>query len=180
MENRKWYDIDPDDARLVEVFDLKTDSPSALALSVDQKDPDLMKRKPRSPKHGILHGMKVFLLVAGLLALITELIIFVWSLNNGNSIEKTRTMVFTTGILFQMFFVFNCRSEKKSVFEVGFFSNKYLVPAVLASFLLQLIVVYSPILQPIFGTVPLNLIEWSTIFLLVSSGLLVSPRIFMK
>lgn len=160
-------------------LNLITDGPPALALSVDPKDPEIMKRKPRNPKHSILHGMKIFLIAAGCLALVTEMVAFVYSLFIGSSIEKSRTMAFTTAVMFQLFFALNCRSENKSVLNVGIFSNKYLLLGMLISILMQLMVIYTPFLQPIFGTASLNAIEWLIILVLASSGLLLSPRVFM-
>lgn len=160
-------------------LNLLTDSFPALALAADPRDPEIMRRKPRNPKHSILHGMKVFLIAAGSLALATEMLIFVYELSLGSSIERARTMAFTTAIMFQLFFVFNCRSENKSVFDVGISTNKYLVGAVLLSVFLQMIVIYHPALQSIFGTVSLSLVDWMRITLLSASGLLLSPRKFL-
>jgi Ca2+-transporting ATPase len=169
-------------------LNLVTDGPPALALSVDPKDPDIMKRKPRNPKHGILHGMKLFLIAAGCLALLTEVIAFVFTYVNGimlglheaEVLKKARTITFTVGVMFQLFFVFNCRSDNKSFLKAGIFSNKYLILSVLASIILQLMVIYSPLLQTIFETVPLNAFDWLLIILLSSSGLLLHPKVFMR
>jgi Ca2+-transporting ATPase len=160
-------------------INLLTDGAPSLSLSVDPKDPEIMKRKPREKKHTILHKMVLFIIAAGCLALLTEMGVFVWELFKGSTIEKARTMAFTTAIMFELFFVFNCRSEKLSVFKLSPFSNKWLVFAVIITFLLQAMVIYVPFFNSVFGTVPIGLTDWLIIILLCSSGLLLSPSIFL-
>ncbi|MEM5869579.1 MAG: calcium-transporting P-type ATPase, PMR1-type [Candidatus Aenigmatarchaeota archaeon] len=161
-------------------LNLLTDGLPALAITADPYEEDLMKKKPRNPKHGILHGMLPFILMATLVNFISTFTIFIWSFNSGYSPEKIRTMVFTTAVFFELFFVFNCRSENKSVFKKGFLDNKKLLVAVLISFLLQLLAVYHPFFQQIFKTVALGPKEFFVILAMSSLGLLVLPEIFMN
>jgi len=169
-------------------INLLTDGLPALALTVDPKDPDTMKKKPRNPKEGVLHGMKLFILAASSLALLTELGIFVWTCTGGftytctsgtSSYLKAMTMAFTTAIMFELFFVFNCRSETKSVFRMNLLTNKRLILGVLITALLHLMILYVPFFNPYFGTIPLSINDWLIIVLLASSGLLISPRKFL-
>jgi Ca2+-transporting ATPase len=160
-------------------INLLTDSLPALALVFDQKDPEIMKRKPRNPKESILHGMKLFILAAGSLACLATIGSFVFGFITAGEL-KGRTMALTTAVLFQLLFVFNCRSEKNPVFKTKIFSNKYLVLSVLAALLLQLIIVFVPFFNTLFSTVPLNSTELLIVLLLSSSGLLLFPNIFMS
>jgi len=89
-------------------------------------------------------------------------------------------MAFTTTIFFEMFFVFNCRSEKKSVFSSNPFSNKKLVISVLVSFILQFAVIYVPFLQTVFGTVPLSILDLMKVLMLSILGIFVFPELFMR
>jgi len=70
-----------------------------------------------------------------------------------------QTMTFTTLMLFQLFNVFNARSDERSAFS-GLFSNTWLWGAVLLSLVLQVAVVYLPFLQQAFSTVSLSLGDW--------------------
>ncbi len=79
-------------------------------------------------------------------------------------------MAFTTLVLFQMFNVFNARSDVRSAFA-GLFSNRWLWGATLLSLLLQMAVVYLPPLQRAFGTVPLSLTDWGKCVIAASSVL---------
>ena len=68
-------------------------------------------------------------------------------------------MVFTVLCLSQFGHVLAIRSEKQSLFSQGIFSNKPLLGAVLAAFILQMATIYVPFLNPIFKTEPLALSE---------------------
>jgi Ca2+-transporting ATPase len=158
-----------------------SDGLPALALSLDPYDKDIMERKPRKPKEGIFHGMLLFVLVAAIVDFLVEMILLIyWRNTNFVSLRKLRTMIFTSTVLFELFFVFNCRSEKHSVFRSDILQNKALVLAVAVSFLLQLAVIYVPVLQPLFQTVPLDASDWLIILAMSSAGLLILPEVFMR
>jgi Ca2+-transporting ATPase len=81
-----------------------------------------------------------------------------------------RTMAFTTLILFQMFNVFNARSDTHSAFY-HLFHNRWLFGAVALSLVLQAAVIYVPFLQSAFDTAPLHASDWLTCVLVSSSVL---------
>ena len=68
-------------------------------------------------------------------------------------------MAFTTLVLAQLFNVFNARSDETSAFR-SLFTNKWVWLAILLSLLLQVAVVYLPLLESAFSTVPLNITDW--------------------
>jgi Ca2+-transporting ATPase len=70
-----------------------------------------------------------------------------------------RTMAFTTLVFFQLFNIFNARSSGTSAFS-ELFRNRWIWAAVALSAVLQVAVVYVPVLQTAFGTVPLNVTDW--------------------
>jgi len=136
-------------------INLVTDGLPALALSAEPAEEDLMKRPPRHPEESIFacglgaHALWVGLLMAGIVLLLQA-----WSISAENA--HWQTMVFTLLCLAQLGHVLAIRSEKQSLFKIGLFSNKYLLGAVVLTFLLQMGTVYSPLLNPIFKTVPLS------------------------
>jgi Ca2+-transporting ATPase len=87
----------------------------------------------------------------------------------------TRTMAFTTLMMFQLFDVYNCRSRRRSAFN-GFFDNKWLLVAIALALGTHILVVYVPWLQMAFHTVPLSLQDWA-IAVAVSASLLVAMEI---
>jgi Ca2+-transporting ATPase len=74
-------------------------------------------------------------------------------------LRYAQTKAFNTLVLFSLFNVFNARSEERSAFA-GLFANGWLWLAVAASLLLQLAVVYLPLLQKAFSTVSLAAGDW--------------------
>jgi len=147
-------------------INLITDSFPALALT-KEKGEEVMETKPRKEK-SILNGIFLFILVASAIALIVELIIFHYALTNF-TIEKTRTMVMFTVIGFEALFVFVCRS-KKSLGEIGLFSNKWVIYSFFVVILLQILLIYTP-LASLFSIVPLTLKEWGYVLLASLPGL---------
>jgi Ca2+-transporting ATPase len=71
-----------------------------------------------------------------------------------------------------MFNAFNWRSDRYSIFSLGFFTNRALIYAVLITVVLQLMVIYIPFFQKAFRTVPLSLFEWGVILALASTTLI--------
>ena len=78
-------------------------------------------------------------------------------------------MAFTTLAMFQVFNALNCRSRTKSVFQLGFFANRYLMGAIALSITLQVAAIRLPFMQTALGTVPLTRSEWGLIALVASS-----------
>jgi len=145
-------------------INLVTDSLPALALGSEPIEKGIMKRKPS--KEGILKGSTAFILVGGMVCLFISFLFFYWNLED---INKARTMAVTASIVFQMFFVFNCKTDN-SVFKSPI--NKYLIYAVLLSAVLQLVVIYTFAGQ-IFKFVPLTLSQLGLSISVGLSGLVV-------
>jgi Ca2+-transporting ATPase len=83
---------------------------------------------------------------------------------NGLALIKAQTMAFTGLIIFEKINVFNFRSLRAPISDIGFFSNKWLIIAWLATVGLQVCAVYLPFLQRSLHTTALNLNDWLLIF----------------
>ncbi|MFN8483504.1 MAG: cation-translocating P-type ATPase [Anaerolineae bacterium] len=146
-------------------INLLTDAGPALALGLDPADPGVMRRAPRDPRKRVIDGWMWFDIVfVGLIMCIGTLAVMDASLVGGflpgrGDMRYAQTMAFTTLVFFQLFNVFNSRSDTESAFK-GMFSNKWIWVAILASVLLQVLVIYAPFLQPAFNTMPLTATEW--------------------
>jgi Ca2+-transporting ATPase len=136
-------------------MNLITDSLPSLSLSVEPADKNIMKREPISSKETILTGTASFWLVAGIFAFIATIGLF--SLYFKADLEKARTIALTTAVFCEMFVVLSCRS-RRNIWEIGLFSNKFLLYSIIFAVCLQLIAIYSP-LALVFGFVPLSLME---------------------
>ena len=143
-------------------LNLVTDGLPALALGVDPPDSGIMDRPPRKSSESIFsRGLGSQILVSGLLIGASSLLAFVVTmhLSQGN-IFKARTIAFATMIIAELIYAFECRSEHKNIFKVGFTKNKYLIFATLSSFILMFIVMYNPFLSAIFKTDILSINDW--------------------
>ncbi len=138
-------------------INLMTDGLPALALSLEPEERDIMERPPRAPKESIFaHGLGLHAIWVGLLMAGIVLSLQAWAIKTGS---HWQTMVFTALCLTQLGHVLAIRSEKESLFKIGLMSNKWLLGAILFSFLAQMATIYVPFLNPVFKTEPLTLKE---------------------
>ena len=139
-------------------INLVSDGLPAIALSFENEEKDIMQRPPRSTKQGIFaNGLGMHIVwVGGLMAAIA-LILQAWAIKND---LHWQTLVFNVVCLSQMGNVLAIRSEKRSLFSIGIFSNKSLFAAVALTFFLQILITYTPFLQGIFKTQSLSLDEF--------------------
>ena len=150
-------------------LNLVTDAFPALALGVEPAEADIMERPPRDPHQGILSGETgrgvIFQSIAITIAVLASYVIGLKYIFPGN-IEGAHTMVFATLITSELLRAFSVRSEKYTLKELGWFSNKNLVKANLLSFALLLLVMYIPVLRNLFE---LELITWQWGVILILS-----------
>ncbi len=135
-------------------INLLTDGLPGLALTSEPAERNVMKRPPRPPSENIFaHGMWQHILWVGLL--IGFLSVGAQALSVGRGDAHWQTMVFTVLVFAQLFHVLAIRSERESLLTIGLLSNLPLLAAVLVTVLAQLLVIYLPVLNPIFRTAPL-------------------------
>ncbi|HTY92162.1 MAG TPA: calcium-translocating P-type ATPase, SERCA-type [Methanocella sp.] len=159
---------------------LVTDSLPALALSVDPVAPGVMKRPPRPRAEGLFTRLTLFdMALIGIATGVGTLGLFHLYLPRG--LDMARTVAFTALVIFQMWNCLNCRSEDRSLFKVGIFSNPYILGAIAVSILLQSALLYVPFLEDVFKTSPLSAYDWLIIAGVSSSTLiLVEARKFIS
>lgn len=154
---------------------LVTDGLPAIALGFDPPEKDVMMRKPRGAKESIFSdGLLGLILFRGILIGLTTLAVFASLLYFTGNTDTARTAAFATLVVTQLIHVFECKSERKNIFEVPIFNNLYLIGAVLCSTVMLLIVLYVPFLQSIFKTVALTYNDWLCIMGLSSVGPVIS------
>ncbi len=147
-------------------INLVTDGLPGLALGFDPAEPDIMKRPPRPPDENIFAGMWKYILLVGILLGFTSLLPEILSVGS----ELTwRTMIFTTLTLAQMGNALVVRSERESIFRIGFTSNPLLLASIAITVILQLLIIYLPPFQGIFKTAPLTWWEFIASLALAST-----------
>jgi Ca2+-transporting ATPase len=143
---------------------LTTDGLPAIALGLDPGDPDLMERKPRNPKESIFtRDVKVYLTAAPIL--MSALLLFGYFYyrpwEGAYQLTEARTQLLTAMILMELANALAARSLKYPVLKVGLFKNKFLWYAIISSMALQLVILYTPGVQAIFGVNSPELMDWA-------------------
>ncbi|SIN72935.1 cation-translocating P-type ATPase [Chitinophaga niabensis] len=134
---------------------LVTDGLPALALSTEIPEKNIMQRPPRRTDESIFaKGLGIHVLWVGVfIGLLTVGMQWYAIHNDGN---HWQTMVFTTLCFCQLYHVMAIRSETRSLFSMGLWSNRPLLLAVGVTVLLQLMVIYVPYFNELFHTAPLS------------------------
>lgn len=139
-------------------INLVSDGLPAIALSFENAEKNIMARPPRPPQQSIFtNGMGLHIIWVGLLMACISLSLQAWAIKNN---LHWQTLVFNVVCLSQMGHVLAIRSENRSLFSIGILSNRPLFTAVLLTFLLQILITYTPFLQVIFKTQSLSLNEF--------------------
>eukprot|EP00794_Sanderia_malayensis_P018780 gene18780-20671_t len=142
------------------------DGPPAQSLGVEPVDKDVMKRPPRKATNPMITKFLILQVVSSaLLIVMGTLFIFGREMADNIVTPRDTTMTFTCFVFFDMFNALSCRSQTKSVLEIGFFSNRMFLYAVGGSIVGQMLVIYVPPLQSIFQTEALSIMD---LLLLVS------------
>ncbi|MEZ4601098.1 MAG: cation-transporting P-type ATPase [Syntrophotaleaceae bacterium] len=142
-----------------------------LMLAFEGKEPGIMERPPRRPETPVLTRELILRIgLVSLMLLIGAFGLFEWSLLKGENLEKARTMAVNMFIFGQLFYLFNCRSLRYSMFKLGVFSNRPLLLGVASMALLQLLFTYAPAMNVMFGSAPLAIEDWIWI---LSGGLII-------
>jgi Ca2+-transporting ATPase len=156
-------------------INLVTDGLPGLAFTAERAEAGIMQRPPRPPKESIFaHGMWQHILWVGLFIGGLSVASQAWAIGRG--VEHWQTVVFSVLTISQLFHSMAVRSERASLFEIGITTNPAMLGAILLTLALQMAVIYTPALQPIFHTQALPLPDLLLV-LGLSSLLLVAVEI---
>ena len=156
-------------------MNLVTDGVTAVALGLEKAEPDQMNHPPRRKETAILGvGGIVTIILLGTYTGLSSLWIFFQLLDQG--VELARTTAFTAMVVFEKVSVFAFRSLRLSNFRVGWFSNPFLLIALVVTIGAQMMAVYWPPLQVLLRTVPIGVAEWQWIGLF-ALPILIVPEI---
>jgi Ca2+-transporting ATPase len=158
----------------------------ALPLAFEVKEPNVMKRPPRKPEAPLFNAFITFrVFFVSILMTIGTILLFNWEYSNqlslgvsaANALEKAQTIAVTFVVMFQIFYMINCRSLKSSVLKIGVFSNKTVFVGIASILLLQGLFIYTPFFQKFFGTTALEL---NDVLLTIGTGFLIFPIIWIE
>ena len=154
--------------------DLGTDMVPAIALGAELPEAGIMDHPPRSQKETLLTKkvlVRAFLWYGIIESAVAMLgFFFVYFLNGwrggamagSGTLYQTATMMTLACIVFcQIGVVFNCRTDRASVFKIGIFSNRLILIGICVEITLLCILSYAPFMHDIFNTAPMGLREWA-------------------
>ena len=158
----------------------------ALPLAFEAQEPDVMRRPPRRPGTPVL-GPFLLIRTAVVAILMTAVTVgvFLWEysaeLAKGVApdvaLAESQTIAVTTIILFQCFYLANCRSLRYSFVAVGAFTNKIFYAGVALVLTLQAAFIYLPPANALFESAPLNLDAWLKA---VTAGAVILPVMLLE
>ncbi|MEK3700391.1 calcium-translocating P-type ATPase, SERCA-type [Paenibacillus sp. FSL R10-2199] len=144
-------------------INLVTDTLPALALGLEKADNDVMSKKPRKSSSSIFAGgVGIGIIYQGLLEAALTLLVYYWAHTHYDE-GVAVTMAFATLGLLQLTHAFNVRSNTKSLFQIGLFSNRYMLGASVISGLLLVLVIIIPGLNEWFGVEHLSGLQWGIV-----------------
>jgi Ca2+-transporting ATPase len=146
----------------------------SLPLAFEIQEPDIMNRPPRKKKAPVLSGfILIRTLTLSVLMAVGAIGLFLWEyrleISKGTvekiAISEAQTMAVTAMMLFQVFYLFHCRSLRLSVLNMNFFSNPSILIGVSIVLLAQVAFTYVPFMNHLFYSSSLNPEAW-----LISTG----------
>ncbi len=154
-------------------INLVTNGLQDVALAFEPGEKGIIDRPPRDPGEGIMSRLLVErTIIVGLVISMGVVWNFVSALQEGESLEKARTIAVTTMVFFQFFQAWNSRSEHRSIFRISPLGNPFLFYSMIAALFAQVAFIYAPPLQWVFRTVSLDGADWLRI-LGVSASIIV-------
>ncbi|XP_071958122.1 calcium-transporting ATPase type 2C member 1-like [Antedon mediterranea] len=151
------------------------DGPPAQSLGVEPVDKDVIRQPPRNVKEPMItRPLIINVLISAIIIVIGTVWVFWREMQDNIITPRDTTMTFTCFVFFDMFNALSSRSQTKSIFTIGFLTNRMFLYAVGGSIFGQLMVVYFPPLQSVFQTEGLTLYDLLFLLCLTSTVFWVS------
>jgi len=132
-----------------------------LMLAFEPREPGIMKVPPRDPKTPILTGKLIGrIILVGTMLFLGAFGLFEWALVSGASDEQARTITVNAFVMVELFYLFNCRSLTKSMFQIGFLSNPWMLGGVASMVVLQMFYTYAAPMNRLFHSAPIGVMDW--------------------
>ena len=132
-----------------------------LMLAFEPKEAGIMRRPPRSPTQPLLTiGLGLRTLLVAVLIVGGVLWVFSWEQRHGATLEQARTAAVGLVIAVETGYLLSCRSLTRSIWQVGVFSNPWIIVGISLQVIAQAGITYLPAMNVIFETAPLPLSSW--------------------
>lgn len=144
-------------------INLITDGFPNLALTVEPHEKSLMRQKPLPPSSSLIDNqMKTLIVMISIITGLVSLTIFYYYIQV-TSLTHARSIVFALQGVDSLFYIFSIRSLRSPLWSINQFNNVWLILALFAAFILQVVAIYVPFFTSFLTTIPLGLGEWLTI-----------------
>ena len=133
-----------------------------LALAFEPPEAGVMKRPPRNPKARLLNGFFLWRIIyVSIIMAIGAFAVFTWMRSAGHSLEAARTMTVNTIVMFEVFYLISTRFIVAPVLRpADWVGNRMVLLAIGVVIVLQILLTYLPILQKLFSTTPMSVMQW--------------------
>ncbi len=142
-------------------MNMATSTTLSFGLAFEPGEKGMMRRRPRAPGQHVLDLHAVWRIAfVGILIACSAFVLEAWMQPRGYSSDLIRTVLLQTLVTAQWVYMFNCRVMDRFPLTREVFVNKglWIVSGVLL--LLQLALIYLPVMNQLFGTVPMPLKFW--------------------
>lgn len=133
-----------------------------LTLVFEPQEAGLMQRPPRAPGQPLL--TRALVLRTGLVALLMGAAghgLFWWEQAvMGMTVAEARTVVVNVVVVVEVFYLLNCRSLTRPFFRLGWWSNPWITPGIVAMLGAQALFTYLPAMNRLFHTAPIRMDAW--------------------
>jgi Ca2+-transporting ATPase len=162
------------------LVNLATDGLPAMALGLEPAEPGVMTEKPRPANASVFSGgLLGTIAFRGCLIALTTLAVFTATYRAAANLEAARTAALVTLVMSQLFHVFECKSEKRSIFKINPLDNPALILAAATSLAVTVAAVYWPWAQQILSTAPLTAVEFLRAILYAVSVPVISALVML-
>ncbi|MBQ8615328.1 MAG: HAD-IC family P-type ATPase [Clostridia bacterium] len=149
-----------------------TDGFQDMSLSLEKPEPNIMQEKPRSTKESLFTKSMVVqcLIMGGAIGLIVFGTWIVLTKVVHMDIVVARSLTMALMVFLQNAHALNCRSEKRSIFQLGRSSNWFFAVSVLASVGLQILFME---VESLSNLLELTTVSYSTLAILLAVALVI-------
>ncbi|MDP1737560.1 MAG: HAD-IC family P-type ATPase [Caulobacter sp.] len=146
-----------------------------VALAMERKEPDTMRRPPRPPRQAIFDRQMIEqCILTGVYIGAVSYLLFAWLTGPGGyDLPEARNLTLLFLVLFDNVHVLNCRSETRSVVRIPLSANPVLITTLVGAPALHVLAMNTPGLRDVLDLQPVNATEWLFLGLLAASVLLV-------
>ena len=138
-----------------------TDGLPDVALSGEPPEPNVLEHKPIKQGASILEFQdKFFVIFLSIIMAGSALASFAYTFNGSETLAHARTVAFSVLVFSSLLSVYSIRDLKRPLWKRSLLDNKFLLYSVIAGIVLQLAVVYTPVLQVLFETTSLGYADW--------------------